>query len=164
MIEVVAALSAANSAFNALKAGIQKGQEIQDMAGTLSKFFEANDQISEANIENEETSTTAKLIVGKSIDEQALEIALAKRKAAQMEKDLRELLIYTGEGDTYREMLKQRRRLRQKRLEQARAAAKRKSDIIDIVVAIVGLSVVVGACIFMISLMAEVSAKPNFYL
>ena len=152
MIEVVAALSAANAAFSALKAGVDKGKELHEMAGTLSQFFEANEQISEASIENQEVSATAKLVAGKSIEQQALEITLAKKRAATLEKELREYLIYTGQGDFYRDMMKQRRVLKQRKLEAARAAAKRKSDITDITVAIIGLGIVVGALAAMVAI------------
>jgi len=155
MIEVVAALSAANAAFSALKAGVDKGKELHDMAGTLSQFFEANEQISEASIENQEASTTAKLVAGKSIEQQALEISLAKKRAATLEKELREYLIYTGQGDFYRDMLKQRRILKQRKLEAARAAAKRKSDMTDIAVAVVGMCIVVGALTLMVKIFTE---------
>jgi len=155
MIEVVAALSAANAAFSALKAGVDKGKELHEMAGTLSKFFEANEQISEASIENKEVSTTAKLVAGKSIEQQALEISLAKKRAATLEKELREYLIYTGQGDFYRDMLKQRRILKQRKLEAARAAAKRKSDMTDIAVAVVGMCIVVGALTLMVKIFTE---------
>jgi len=152
MIEVVAALSAANAAFNALKAGVDKGKELHDMAGTLSQFFEANEQISEANIESQEISNTAKLLAGKSIEQQALEITLAKKRAATLEKELREYLIYTGQGDFYRDMLKQRRILRQRKLEAARVAARRKSDATDIVVATIVVSIAVAALVAMIAI------------
>jgi len=152
MIEVVAALSAANAAFNALKAGVDKGKELHDMAGTLSQFFEANEQISEANIESQEISKTAKLLAGKSIEQQALEITLAKKRAATLEKELREYLIYTGQGDFYRDMLKQRRILRQRKLEAARVAARRKSDATDIVVATIVVSIAVAALVAMIAI------------
>jgi len=164
MIEVVAALSAANAAFNALKSGVEKGKELQDMAGTLASFFEANEQISEASIEAQEVSNTAKMVAGKSIEYQAMEVALAKQRAARLEKELREYLIYTGQGDFYRDMLKQRRIIKQRRLEAVRAAAKRKSDMIDIVVGIVAVGVVVVTLIGMVYFIAKVNAASDYYL
>jgi|GEM_PF-1340208 len=152
MIEVVAALSAANAAFNALKRGVEKGKELHEMAGTLSSFFEANEQISEASIESKEVSNAAKLLSKKSIEQQAMEVALAKQRAARLEKELREYLIYTGQGDFYRDMLKQRRIIRQRRLEHASAVAKRKSDTIDIIFAVVAFGIAVGAIIGMVVL------------
>lgn len=149
----MAAVGVANSAFKALKAGIEKGQELQDMAGVLSKFFEANEQISEANIENQEASNTAKLVAGKSIDQQAMEIALAKRRAASLEKELREFLIYSGQGDFYRDLQRQRRTIKQQRLAAARVAAKRKSDLIDlgvIIGAVALVSILIGVMVHLI--------------
>ena len=132
MIEVVAAVSIANSAFTALKAGIARGQELRDMASSLSKFWDANDKIIEAKIENETASVFTKAIKGQSIEAQAMEITIAKHKAAQMEKELREFLIYSGQGEFYRDMLRERSRIRNERLRLARLRAQQKKDIIDI--------------------------------
>ena len=48
MIEVVAAVSAATSAFNTIKKGISVGRDIEDMAGSLSKWMGAVSDIKKA--------------------------------------------------------------------------------------------------------------------
>ena len=132
MIEVMAAVSIANSAFNALKTGIAKGKELQDMGETLGKFWDANERITQAGIENETASYAKKLLKGKSIESQALEITIAKNKAREMENELREYLIYSGQGEFYREMLRERKNIKNERLRKARARAMAKKDAADL--------------------------------
>ena len=132
MIEVMAAVSIANSAFNALKTGIAKGKELQEMGQTLGAFWDANESILEAGIKNESTSYAKKLLNSKSIESQALEITIAKNKAREMENELREYLIYSGQGEFYREMLRERRNIKNERFRQARAKAMAKKDATDL--------------------------------
>ncbi len=136
MIEVMAAVSLANSAFNALKSGIAKGKELQDMGETLGKFWDANETITQASIENETATYAQKLLQGKSIESQALEITIAKNKAREMENELREYLIYSGQGEFYREMLRERRNIKNERLRVARAKAVAKKDATDLALVI----------------------------
>lgn len=152
MIEVMAAVSIANSAFTALKAGIAKGHELRDMASSLAKFWDANEKILEAKIENETASVLTRAVKGKSIEAEAMEITIAKHKAAQMEKELREFLIYSGQGEFYRDMLRERSRLKNERLRLARARAQQRKDMIDISL-LVG-TVIIGS----MALLAAVSA------
>ena len=152
MIEVMAAVSIANSAFTALKAGIAKGHELRDMASSLAKFWDANEKILEAKIENETASVLTRAVKGKSIEAEAMEITIAKHKAAQMEKELREFLIYSGQGEFYRDMLRERTRLKNERLRLARARAQQRKDMIDISL-LVGV-VIIGS----MALLAAVSA------
>jgi hypothetical protein len=155
MIEVMAAVSLASSAFNTLKTGIAKGKELRDMGQTLSRFWDANEQITQAGIENETSPFASKLLKGKSIEAQALEITIAKSKAAQMENDLREFLIWSGQGPFYRDMLKERRNIKDQRLKAARARAQAKKDTIDFAM-LVGLCVVVvSVVVWVINVVAE---------
>jgi len=164
MIEVAAALSVANAAFNAIKAGVDRGKELHEMAGTLSKFFDANETINEASIRNQETSATVKFIARKSVEEEAMELALRKREMDMKYKALRELFIYSGNGETFRDFERQRRVIRQRRYEAARAAAKRKSDMIDLVIIVVGIGIASVALVLMASFVNAANAAQNFYL
>lgn len=156
MIEVAAAISLANSAFTALKTGIQRGKELKEMGDSLAKFWDANDQIAQAKIEHESKPYVTKVFGAESVEAEAMQITMAKHKAAQMEKELREFLIYTGEGDFYRDMLRERRKIKQRRLEQIRAAAQRKKDLIDITIVVVVAVVVIGTLVAAVSAVASV--------
>jgi len=162
--ETVAILGAANSAFNAIKAGVQQGKELHEMVGSLTKFFDANEAINEARIRNQETSATVKFIARKSVEEEAMELALRKREMDIKYKALRELFIYSGNGETFREFERQRRVIRQRRYEAARAAAKRQSDMIDLVIIIVGIAIATGGLVLMASFVNAANAAQNFYL
>jgi len=162
--ETVAILGAANSAFNAIKAGVQQGKEMHEMVGSLTKFFDCQETLHEARIKNQETSTTVKFLAGKSVEEEAMELALQKREMDAKYKALRELFIYSGNGDTLKEFQRQRRIIKQRRFELARAAAKRKSDMIDFVIILIGIGIATGALVLMATFANAASANQRFYL
>ena len=155
MIEVMAAVSIANSAFNALKAGIAKGKELQDMGETLGKFWDANETITQAGIENETATYAKKLLQGKSIESQALEITIAKTKARDMENELREFLIYSGQGEFYREMLRERRAIKNQRFQEKRARELAKKDAMDLALIVFLFTLGGGVLAAIVAMIAE---------
>lgn len=131
MIEIIAAISAASRAFNYINAAVNKGHEVQDLVHKFSAFFDAKDKMSEieANIQN--ASTMAKLFDKGSVESAALEITMAKQKTLQMERQLREIMVYTVGEDVWIDMMRTRSQIRKQRLDIARARATRKRMIID---------------------------------
>ena len=124
MVEVAAAISMAVSAYNGIKKAVEMGREVEDIAGYFGKFFDAKEAISEASQYSENAPLLKRVFAGRSVEAQALEITVAKHKAAKIEKELREFLIYSGQGQFYEDMLKERRHIREERIQKARDNAK----------------------------------------
>lgn len=131
MIELAAAVSMASSAYSGIKRAIEMGREAQDVASAFGKFFDAKESIAEASIAHKEGSKVKKLFSGTSVEAQALEITAAKHKTMQLEKELREFLLYTGQSQFYEDMMVERRRIRQARLEEAKRRAANQALMID---------------------------------
>jgi hypothetical protein len=131
MVEVAAAISMAVSAYNGIKKAVEMGREVEDVAGYFGKFFDAKESISEASLYHENTPLFKKVFAGRSVEAQALEITTAKHKAAKIEKELREFLIYSGQGQFYEDMMRERRNIREKKIETARQSAMSKKFWMD---------------------------------
>ena len=132
MVEVAAAISMAVSAYNGIKKAVEMGREVEDITGYFGKFFDAKETISEASQYNENAPLFSKLFAGRSVEAQALEITAAKYKTAKIEKELREFLIYSGQGQFYEDMLKERRHIREERIQKARDKAQNKKFWLDV--------------------------------
>ena len=78
-----------------------------------------------------------KLFGGKSIEAQALELTLQKNRAVQLEKDLKDLFLWSGRGDLWESTIRERARLRNMRIAEAKARAQSKAAMLDIL-AIIG--------------------------
>jgi len=120
--EMAMLIGGATKAFNMCKGAVNAGRDLEDMGAYFAKFFDAKTAIDEAAIHNEKGS---KLLRAKSVEAEAMEIMLARKKYADMEKQLRELCMYTVGAEFYQEMLRERSRIRQERLAKAREQAER---------------------------------------
>jgi len=157
MVEIGVAISVASSAYNAIKGAVEKGREAQELVHVFSKFFDASDQISEANIKNANAPNVTKLFSGSSVESQAIEITAARHKIMAMEKELREFLIYSGQSAFYEDMMEERKRIRRARILAANRAAEKKAFYIDMVALVVGIGVSVAMIVFTVSLVASAS-------
>ena len=146
MVEIAAALSMAGSAYNMIKNAIETGREVEDMYDVFAKFFDAKETLAEADMHAKNPSMVGSLFGGNSVEAEALKVTAARHKIKQLEKELYEFLLYTGQQQFYEDMMKERRVIRQRRLEAAQAAARKRANIID-GIAIVGFLAFIGAII-----------------
>ena len=148
MIEISLAIAAATKAIGVISKGLKAGKEAQDMVSQFSTFFDAKDKIDTAKTESENPTIGSKVFAKQSVESYALEVALAEHKTKDMEKQLRELFVYSGQADIYKSMMRTRQKERQRRLKVARAAAEHKKLIADITliafIALAGISVIAG--------------------
>ena len=154
-MEIAAAMSLASTAFNALKKGMETGREIEDMVDYFGKWFEAKDALSEQNINANNQPMLKKMFSGNSVEAQALQVTHAKHKIKQMEKELYEYLLYTGQQEFYNDMMAERRAIRQARIDEAVRRSERKRFWIDVGAVVLGLTTVTGVIVGVISLIAS---------
>ena len=148
MIEIAAAISIASSAYRGIQNAVNAGREAHDLAQTFGKFFDAKESILEAGIKNENATILGKVFAGSSIESQAMEITAAKHNTLQMEKELREFLIWSGQEAFYNDMMEERKRIKRVRIEAARRAAENKKFWIDLF-AILTMTAVTGFTIYL---------------
>jgi hypothetical protein len=147
MIEIAAAISIASSAYRGIQNAVNAGREAHDLAQTFGKFFDAKESILEAGIKNENATILGKVFAGSSIESQAMEITAAKHKTLQMEKELREFLIWSGQEAFYNDMMEERKRIKRARIESARRAAENRKFWADLT-AILVMTGVTGFLIY----------------
>ena len=115
MIEVVAAVSAATGAFNTIKAGFAAGREIESMAGDLSRWMGSVSDINKAEQYNKKPPLFKKLFAAGSIEEEAMQIFMAKKKAEDMRNELKQIISFTRGPAAWEELLKTEADIRKKR-------------------------------------------------
>ena len=153
MIEISLAIVAATQAVSTIKKGWRVGRDAQHLASQFANFFDAKDKIDGAKAESEHAPLGSKVFAKQSVESYALEVALAEHKTKEMEKQLRELFVYSGQGDVYKSMMRTRQKERTRRLQAARALAERKKFLADIVliacIITIGISII-GAMIYVV--------------
>ena len=144
MIEVVAAVSAASSAFNAIKAGFSAGRDIEGMAKDLSRWMGAVSDINKADEYNKKPPLFKKLFNAGSVEEEAMQIFMAKKKAEDMRNQLKQIISYTRGPAAWDELLRTEGDIRKKRQKAIYDQKERQRKVIEAILIGVLCIVVLG--------------------
>ena len=147
MIEIVAAVSAASGAFNAIKQGFAAGREIESMAGDLSRWMGAVSDIKKADEYNKKPPIFKKLFNAGSVEEEAMQIFMAKKKAEDMRNELKQIISFTRGPSAWEELLRTEADIRKKRQQAIYDQQERRKQILEWI-AIGFLVLVIGGFIF----------------
>jgi len=115
MLDPVSALAIATSAYNVIKRGIEMGRELEDMGGQLGTWFGAVADVKSAEEEAQDPPLFRKLIAKGSVEQEAMQALLARKKIEQQEKDLRELIVWRWGVEEYTAMMRDRTRIKDTR-------------------------------------------------
>ena len=142
MVEVTVAIAAASRAVTIIKKGLALGKDTQELSSQFAQFFDAKDKIDKAKADSDHAPIGKKVFASQSVEAYALEVALAEHKAKELEKQLRELFVYSGQADVYKSMMRARQKERQRRLVVARKIAERRKFLLDLV--LIGTMIISG--------------------
>ncbi len=142
MVEVTVAIAAASRAVTIIKKGLALGKDTQELSSQFAQFFDAKDKIDKAKADSDHAPIGKKVFASQSVEAYALEVALAEHKAKELEKQLRELFVYSGQADVYKSMMRARQKERQRRLVVARKIAERRKFLLDLT--LIGTMIISG--------------------
>jgi len=106
------AFTAAQQSVGYIKKAIALGKDVNSLYGQFAKFFENSDTIHQANIA---AQTSKKILTDGQIRAMSIQIAMQSKALRDAEKDLREMLIYSGNKDVWDEMMAERVRMYKER-------------------------------------------------
>jgi len=92
-ITISAAFAIAKSTIAGVKEAIQMGKDLQECSGDLIKFFEHRDTVAKAAVHDKRKA--------KSDMGQALDTVMQAKALRDAEKELKEKLIWSGQGDVW---------------------------------------------------------------
>lgn len=144
MVDPVTAIATATAAFNTVKKMVQMGRDVEDTLGQVGKWYGAISDLNEAEREAQNPPLFKKIVASKSVEQEAMDVYAAKKKAQQQEKELRELLMYTYGPDGYKELVDLRRRIKNEREKTIYAQARRRKQVFWGTVQSVGILVLAG--------------------
>ena len=143
MVDPISAVALATGAFNTIKAGFAAGREIESMAGDLSRWMGAVSDIKKAEEYNKKPPIFKKIFNAGSVEEEAMQIFMAKKKAEDMRAELKNLISFTRGPSAWDELLKTEGDIRKRRQKAIYDQQERRRKILEIVM-IVLLILVVG--------------------
>jgi hypothetical protein len=126
------AFTAAQQSVNYIKKAISLGKDVNSLYGQFAKFFENSDTVHSANIKAQNSKN---ILTDGQIRAMSIQIAMQSKALRDAEKDLKEMLIYSGNKDVWDEMMAERVRMYKERAkleaDLANAKIKAKADLID---------------------------------
>tara|TARA_B100000900_G_scaffold373824_1_gene354654 strand:+ start:261 stop:743 length:483 start_codon:yes stop_codon:yes gene_type:complete len=155
MIDPVTAIAGATAAFNTIKAGFAAGREIESMAGDLGRWMGAVSDIKKAEEFNKKPPLFKKLFQAGSVEEEALQIFMAKKKAEDMREELRNIISMTRGPSAWNELVQTEVNIRKQRQKAIYDQEERRRKALEVVAVVIGVLVLGGFLITLIVLAAK---------
>lgn len=112
MIDPFTAFALAQGAVEGIKSAIALGKDIHSLIGEFSQFYHAADEVHAASTELK-MATAFK--TNAQINSEALKIAMASKALRDHEKELKDILFYSGNAEVWQEMMAERARMAKER-------------------------------------------------
>jgi hypothetical protein len=138
-ITIGLAFTAAQQSVGYIKKAIALGKDVNSLYGQFARFFENSDAVHSASVK---VQTSKAILTDGQIRSMSIQIAMQSKALRDAEKQLKELLIYSGNSDVWDQMMAERVRMYKERakleadIKNARIQAQ--SDMIDRV--LIGIS------------------------
>ena len=108
-------IAMASTTFKSIQTLVNKGAEIEHVAQKLGQWYSFASDIKEAEKEAESPGVFKKLFEGDTVEQQALNSVIAKKKLEEQEKQIRELIVWAYGVEAYQEMIMLRRKIKAER-------------------------------------------------
>ncbi len=131
----------ASTTFKGIQTLVNKGAEIEHVAQKLGQWYSFASDIKEAEREAESPGIFKKLFDGNTIEQQALNSVIAKKKLEEQEKQIRELIVWSYGVETYQEMIMLRRKIKAQREQAIYRQRKRQRILLDSILIALGVAV-----------------------
>ena len=115
------AITAANTAFNAIKRGFQAGREIESMGKDLGRWMSALSDIDNAEKSAKNASPLVKLFKGNELQASAIEAFTAKKKLEAQRQELKTFINFYHGPNSWNEILQMEADIRKQRGEEVYA-------------------------------------------
>ena len=131
-ITIGIAFTAAQQSVGYIKKAIALGKDVNSLYGQFARFFENSDTIHSANTQVQNSKS---ILTDGQIRSLSIQIAMQSTALRDAEKELKELLIWSGNKDVWDEMMAERVRMYKERAklqtEIKNAKIKAQTDMID---------------------------------
>ena len=134
----------ASTTFKGIQVLVSKGAEIEHVAQKLGAWYGFVSDLRQAEKEAENPPLFKKMFDGETVEQQALNSVIAKKKVQEQEKQIRELITWAYGVETYKEMMQMRRDIRAKRERIIYKQRRRQQRALDMSFVTVGLLISSG--------------------
>ena len=133
MIDPITAFGVATTAFKGIKALVNAGREVEDVTSQIGKWFGAVADYQHAATEKKKANDRGikKFLAPQSIEQEALEYVMQRKKIREMEKELKDMLTWGNyPAGIYEEMIQASRRIKREREREVHRRERAKRELI----------------------------------
>ena len=149
-MDPVSAMATASAAFSAIKKGFSIGRDIEAMASDLSRWMGALSDLDQAEKEAKNPPIFKKLFGGKTVEQEAIEVFAAKKKAQKQRQELQNWIGLTMGRSHWEELVRMEGKIRKQRQETLYRQRERRRKFVEIVSVIIFLLIVASGIGFLI--------------
>ena len=161
MIEIAAAISAATSAFTAIKKGFEVGRDVESMSKDLGRWIGAVKDIKKAEEYNRNPPLFKKLFQAGSVEEEALQTLMAKKKAEDMRGQLKNIISFTRGPSAWEELLRTEADIRKKRQKAIYDQQERQKEVLNAIGIIFLVLLIAGVIVFGLYTVIQIKGHPS---
>ena len=155
MIDPVTALATASAAFNVIKKGFEVGRDIESMTGDIGRWMSAVSDIKKSDEYAKKPPLFKKLVNSKSVEEEALQAFMAKKKAEEMRDELRNIISFARGPQAWAELVRMEAEIRKQRQQAIYDQKERQKHLIEVIVSVIvgflGLGLLIGFVWFLLN-------------
>ena len=130
-MDPISAIAAATAAFNVIKKGFEVGRDVESMYGDVGRWMGAISDIDQADKMNKKPPLFKKIFAGSSIEQEAMDIFAAKKKAQAMEQELKTFINLTHGPNSWNEIIALQGKIRKDRQRAIYAQQERRREILN---------------------------------
>lgn len=147
-LTIGAAVSVASKAFSAIKSGFAVGRDIESMSKDIGRWMGAVSDVDNAEKMAKNPPLFKKLFAAGSVEEEAMQAYIAKKKLQQQRQELKTWLNMSQGYGAYDELLAMEGKIRKQRQEAIYKQQQRRQKILEWVGISVLVLVIVGFILF----------------
>ena len=162
LIDPITAFGVATTAFKGIKALVHAGREVEDVTSQIGKWFGAVADYQHAASEKKKSNERGikKFLAPQSVEQEALEYVMQRKKIREMEKELKDMLTWGNyPAGIYEEMIQARRRIKREREREVHRRERAKRELITYSIYGTILAVMLGALWWLTGILIEMWPK-----
>jgi len=144
-MDPVTAMATASAAFTTIKKGFAVGRDVESMMSDIGRWMGALSDLDQAEREAKNPPVFKKLFAGKTVEQEAMEVFAAKRKAQAQRDELKQWISLTLGQSAWNDLVATEGKIRKQRQETLYRQRERRQKFIEICV-IIG-SILIGTAI-----------------
>ena len=159
MVDPASAMALASASFATIKKGFAIGRDVESMMSDIGRWMGALSDLDQAEREAKNPPIFRKLFAGKSVEQEAMEVFAAKRKAQAQRDELKQWVSLTLGQSAWNDLIKTEAAIRKQRQETLYKQREKRRKFVEIVAWIILISVGIAVLTSFVLLLKAHSAS-----